>query len=85
MVFCPFITADWIGTRSIVDFHLSVNGGNDYSIVSPYSLQVMEPPIILASTLELASEYGTNDILYIELSVDLLELSADYLGCTVSI
>jgi hypothetical protein len=45
----------------------------------------MEPPLILSSTLELAAEYGEQDILYIELSVDLLDLSADYLGCTVSI
>lgn len=71
--------------RSIVSFHLSVNGGSDFSIASPTSIQVMEPPLILASTLELASGYGELDILYIELSVDLLDISADYLGCTVSI
>lgn len=85
MVFCSFETPAWLGFRNAANLHLSLNGGYDFSIAYWGSLHVLEPPLILSSTLELATGSADHDILYVELSTDMRSLSADYLGCTVSV
>ena len=74
-----------MGLRNELNIKLSLDGGIYFSITSPTNIHVLDAPLILSSILNLATEVGHHDILYLELSVDFLSLTLEYLGCTVSI